>query len=188
MLPANFSTSLSLLPSSSSERDREVSLLDKLKGVPTCQRYRRWPSDVTAALFFCVCAFVFDTEFWAYVLHNGGALGCVCSRRYPSSSIVSLNAVMARRQSSSASRAVSLISVYSVSSIFPDGVFLGLMYKNAITAVLCALIRCLGNAPAAITCASTSDVAMRRNTSFCSMSLSSFRDVALLGSCSRNSN
>ena len=26
-----------------------MSLLDKLKGVPTCQRYRRWPSDVTAA-------------------------------------------------------------------------------------------------------------------------------------------
>jgi hypothetical protein len=33
-----------------------VSLLDKFKGVPTCQRYLRWPSDVTAALFFCVCA------------------------------------------------------------------------------------------------------------------------------------
>jgi hypothetical protein len=32
------------------EREREVSLLDKLKGVPTCQRYRRWPSDVTAVL------------------------------------------------------------------------------------------------------------------------------------------
>ena len=30
-------------------RERERSLLDKLKGVPTCQRYRRWPSDVTAA-------------------------------------------------------------------------------------------------------------------------------------------
>jgi hypothetical protein len=40
------------------ERERERSLLDKLKGVPICQRYRRWPSDVCAALFFCVCAFV----------------------------------------------------------------------------------------------------------------------------------
>ena len=29
---------------------RERSLLDKLRGVPTCQRFRRWPSDVTAAL------------------------------------------------------------------------------------------------------------------------------------------
>jgi hypothetical protein len=32
------------------ERERERSLLDKLKEVPTCQRYRQWPSDVTAAL------------------------------------------------------------------------------------------------------------------------------------------
>ncbi len=29
--------------------EREVSLLDKRKGVPTCQRYCRCPSDVTAA-------------------------------------------------------------------------------------------------------------------------------------------
>ncbi len=34
------------------KRERERSLLDKLRGVPTCQRCRRWPSDVTAALFF----------------------------------------------------------------------------------------------------------------------------------------
>ena len=34
--------------------------LYKHKGVPACQRYRRWPSDVTAALFFCVCAFSQD--------------------------------------------------------------------------------------------------------------------------------
>jgi hypothetical protein len=40
------------------ERERERSLLDKLRGVPTCQRCRRWPSDVTAALFFSVCACV----------------------------------------------------------------------------------------------------------------------------------
>ena len=38
--------------------ERERSLLDKLRGVPTCQRCRRWPSDVTAALFFSVCACV----------------------------------------------------------------------------------------------------------------------------------
>jgi hypothetical protein len=31
------------------EVKREASLSHKLKGVPTCQRYRRWPSDVTAA-------------------------------------------------------------------------------------------------------------------------------------------
>ena len=39
-------------------QQREMSLMDKLKGVPTCQRYRRWSSDNTAALFFCVCACV----------------------------------------------------------------------------------------------------------------------------------
>jgi hypothetical protein len=32
-----------------SRSEREVSLLDKLKRVPTCQRYCRWSSDVTAA-------------------------------------------------------------------------------------------------------------------------------------------
>jgi hypothetical protein len=30
--------------------------LDKLIGVPSCLRFRRWPSDVTATLFFCVRA------------------------------------------------------------------------------------------------------------------------------------
>jgi hypothetical protein len=38
--------------------ERERSLLDKLRGVPTCQRCRRWPSDGTAALFFSVFACV----------------------------------------------------------------------------------------------------------------------------------
>ncbi len=35
---------------STRERERDLYLLDKLRGVPTCQRFRRWPSDVTAAL------------------------------------------------------------------------------------------------------------------------------------------
>ena len=39
------------------ERERCL-YLDKLTGVPICVRFRRWPSDVTAALFFCVCACV----------------------------------------------------------------------------------------------------------------------------------
>jgi hypothetical protein len=39
------------------ERERERCLyLDKLIGVPSCLRFRRWPSDVTATLFFCVRA------------------------------------------------------------------------------------------------------------------------------------
>jgi hypothetical protein len=37
------------------ERERCL-YLDKLIGVPSCLRFRRWPSDVTAALFLCVRA------------------------------------------------------------------------------------------------------------------------------------
>ena len=46
------------LPHRTRKSERERSLLDKLRGVPICQRCRRWPSDVTAPLFLFVCACV----------------------------------------------------------------------------------------------------------------------------------
>jgi hypothetical protein len=41
------------------QRVREVSLLDKLRGVPTCQHYRRWP---VVAMLLLPCQQLGKTE------------------------------------------------------------------------------------------------------------------------------
>ena len=66
------STTLFLVQSGVYERGVFV-CLDKLQGVPTCQRSRRWPSDVTAVLFFLlVCV-----REYVYIVY-----ACVCARVY----------------------------------------------------------------------------------------------------------
>jgi hypothetical protein len=70
-------------------RERERCLdLDKLIGVPICLRFRRWPSDVTAALFFCVCACV-SMLYNIYILPTSSWPPSSLLLPYPSPPIVS---------------------------------------------------------------------------------------------------